>query len=268
MQYGDGIDINALSAKKCSDFVEFLCTVCNKVGAKRKANIKDILKKHSAVYCSYTCSRVAHSRNSELITVPCSFCETPIKHKEFIVKRKMHANHGNIFCSITCSNKFRGLKAPWISKFKQGVYHTWYCKECNKEMRTVQSKKGVYCSLQCSNKNKYHVNSNKNKRCVYNGVKLDSGAEMFFVKLLDDNKIQWFKNTQQFFVFVDRNGVQRKYYPDFFLPDYNWWVEIKGKRYVRVDDDLRLQSVGNITNIDSQNINLDFLSKMAPIRGI
>jgi len=33
------------------------------------------------------------------------------------------------------------------------------------------------------------------------------------------------------------------YYPDFYLPDAGVWVEVKGKKYIRPDDKLRIASV-------------------------
>lgn len=53
---------------------------------------------------------------------------------------------------------------------------------------------------------------------------------------------------------MDRNGKTRKYYPDFYLSQHNIWVEIKGKRYIRPDDNLRLAAVGNIICIFSNEL--------------
>ena len=97
---------------------------------------------------------------------------------------------------------------------------------------------------------------------------MDSGAELVFAQQCDLHQIRWHKNTTQYFVFVNSAGKTSKYYPDFYLKDYNWWVEIKGKKYERADDELRLKAVGNITKIDSQNINLEFLKKLALPREI
>ena len=76
---------------------------------------------------------------------------------------------------------------------------------------------------------------------------MDSGAELKFAILLDEHNINWIKNTSKAFPYVDENGKNRKYYPDFYLPDYDWWVEIKGKRfYNQARQQLQLEAVGNI----------------------
>lgn len=85
---------------------------------------------------------------------------------------------------------------------------------------------------------------------------MDSGAELAFAQLLDQHGIKWEKNSTRSFPFVDSKGKDRLYYPDFYLPDHDYWVEIKGKRYVREDDQLRLAVVGNIELIMSNAIRL------------
>ena len=85
---------------------------------------------------------------------------------------------------------------------------------------------------------------------------MDSGAELAFAQLLDKHEIRWTKNSTICFPFVDSGGKHRRYYPDFYLEDYDYWVEIKGKYYIRPDDDLRLKAVPRIERIMSDNIKL------------
>ena len=57
-------------------------------------------------------------------------------------------------------------------------------------------------------------------------VYLRSSYELSYVKFLDDNDINWVGNKKYFL--YNWNGEQRKYYPDFYLPDEDCYVEIKG----------------------------------------
>jgi len=119
---------------------------------------------------------------------------------------------------------------------------------------TEKRKYHKHCWLKSSGG--YRENSTIKHQSVYNGYKMDSGAELVFAKLLDEHKVRWEKNKTRFFYYYDVNGVRRRYYPDFYLFDYDWWVEIKGKFYKSDNDKLKLQSVGNIELIMSDNIRL------------
>lgn len=73
---------------------------------------------------------------------------------------------------------------------------------------------------------------------------MDSGAERYFAILLDSVGVKWIKNDidwKKFYRYTDSKGRKRKYYPDFYLPQLNIWVEIKGKRYMK-DIDLKIAS--------------------------
>lgn len=89
---------------------------------------------------------------------------------------------------------------------------------------------------------------------------MDSGAELVFAQQCDLHQIRWHKNTTQYFVFVDSAGKASKYYPDFYLEQYDVWVEIKGRRYIRPDDELRRAAVGKpVFLIISNQFNKDFI---------
>jgi hypothetical protein len=70
-----------------------------------------------------------------------------------------------------------------------------------------------------------------------------SVMERLVAEQCDARQIKWHKNTTEYFPFTNAAGKQSKYYPDFFLPEHNIWVEIKGLRYIRSDDDLRRLAV-------------------------
>ena len=82
---------------------------------------------------------------------------------------------------------------------------------------------------------------------------MDSGAERRFAELLDTNNIKWIKNKDKFFAYRDMSGKSRKYYPDFYLPDYDYWVEIKGLLYLNDNDPIKLASVGKNIELQMHN---------------
>jgi len=141
------------------------------------------------------------------------------------------------------AHKKSGTENPTYKKWEK-FRSSIICKECSKIFEVPYSKRDrKYCSVTCSNKNKYHVNSNRKKISIYKGYRMDSGAELLFAQQCDLLEIKWDKNTTESFDFVNSVGKQSKYYPDFYLEKYDIWVEIKGKRYIRPDDELRRAAV-------------------------
>lgn len=64
------------------------------------------------------------------------------------------------------------------------------------------------------------------KRFEYNGSYLHSSWEVEVAKYLDANNIKWIRKTTSF-DYVWENKV-RQYFPDFYLPELDVYVEVKG----------------------------------------
>lgn len=169
------------------------------------------------------------------------------------------------FCSKSCANSRVFSKTSKLKKSKanKGMVPWNKGKICLIEKICLTCKHKFYaklwgrktCSIECEThapgrNGGYRSNSTRKIRSEYKGYWMDSGSERKFAELMDDNKIEWVKNTTEYFRYTDKEGKSRKYYPDFYLPAYNYWVEIKGRWYKNENDDLKLKSVG--TNIELQ----------------
>jgi len=110
-----------------------------------------------------------------------------------------------------------------------------YCLYCNEQILNATEKRKYHsdCWLKCSGG--YKENSTIVHRCEYNGIKFDSGLEKYFAIILDSINIKWIKNKTTYFEYEDVKQKKRKYYPDFYLPDYDFWFETKGKLYAQLD---------------------------------
>lgn len=200
----------------------------------------------------------------------------------------------NKFCSRSCSASFnnKGRILSTETKFKistsvksnpsgcivtgqrgtkQKEHNFKVCQECNNLFDAgtkTQSLKRKYCSLSCSNLNKYRPNSTIVHRSMYKDYQMDSGAELVFCQTLDKFNVSWVKNTSVFFVY-QHNNKSGKYYPDFYLPEYDIWVEIKGKRYIREGDENRRAAVDRPTYlIISNNFKIELPIFLKDILGI
>ena len=94
------------------------------------------------------------------------------------------------------------------------------------------------------------------KHGKYKGIKCDSTYELVFLIYCLDHNIPIIRNTK-YFIYTF-NNKERKYYPDFYLPDANLYVELKGFKDTKVD--IKLQSVKDSGN----NISIYFKQDLLP----
>ena len=110
-----------------------------------------------------------------------------------------------------------------------------------------------------------HKSQLKTEKSMYKGYYMDSGAELYFSKLLDKIGMKWIKNDFQwkkYYHYVDETGKKRKYYPDFYLPQQNIWVEIKGKRYKTKNLDRKLKCVPGTIHLVMYNKIKEFVESL------
>lgn len=65
----------------------------------------------------------------------------------------------------------------------------------------------------------------RNKGVLYKNVKLDSTFELAVAKELDAHDIKWERCPR--FSYVDLNGITHTYTPDFYLPDFDVYLDPK-----------------------------------------
>ena len=72
----------------------------------------------------------------------------------------------------------------------------------------------------------WHTSLAKNMHYTYKGVDLHGKWELAFAKFLDKHGIIW-ERCKESFAYIFEN-VERRYTPDFYLPETEEYVEIKG----------------------------------------
>ena len=102
-----------------------------------------------------------------------------------------------------------------ISKSNFGKKHTLYNK--NKIRKTVNE--------HIENGN-WHLSFSKSRTFEYKGIKFQGSWEIKFAKYLDNKNIKWERPCKTYkYIFENEN---HRYLPDFYLPEYNLYIEIKG----------------------------------------
>lgn len=103
---------------------------------------------------------------------------------------------------------------------KFGASLTGHSKETKERLSEIMSKKML---------NRYTAS----KREEYNGVKFESSWEVELAKNLDENDIKWIRPAP--LIYADANGQKRRYYPDFYLPDFDLYLDPKNPYVQRLD---------------------------------
>ena len=90
------------------------------------------------------------------------------------------------------------------------------------------------------------------KKVIYKDITLDSQWEVDFVVWLDEKGVIWERPNKGFeYDYKDKKHI---YYPDFYLPDYNVYVEVKG--YKRDKDEYKWKVINNLIIILQEDIKL------------
>lgn len=199
--------------------------------------------------CKY-CGKICKNKNS-LAQHEIRCKENPNKiNLEYLSNR----DYSNI--NFNPSNQFikakkLGLPIPKMSdETKQKISNVWKGKKHTKE-----TKKKISKTMQQVVKEKpesYNgVNINgKVKKYDYNGIKLDGSWELLVAQYLDFNNIKWERPNIGFEYFWENSN--HIYYPDFYLPEYNMYIEVKG--FERKRDLYKWQSVSNLIIIKQNEI--------------
>lgn len=121
-----------------------------------------------------------------------------------------------------------------------------FCSKTNKAKlcpgcrNTARIKNGIRCNM-----------------IEYKGIILDSSWELTIAKFLDENNIDWNRPKQPILYYI--NNKPKKYFPDFYLPTYNLYLDPKNPYRMQIDNEKIIQVsktinliVGNVNHIISQ----------------
>lgn len=148
--------------------------------------------------------------------------------------------------------KILGLPKPEMSeKTREKISKVWKGRKHSEESKqkiSVSMKKVV------KERPESYSASNVNgrvKKVEYNGNIFDSSWEVVVAKFLDDNNILW-ERPQNGFEYIWENDTHL-YYPDFYIPSMDLYIEVKG--YKRDRDEYKWKSLNNLVVIKQKEIN-------------
>ncbi len=252
--------------------VEIICPVCGCKAMKSKAEVTRRTKIGNRIYCSKECANKGAGKTRKIFEeyeTVCGICTTT-----FITS---DCKHGKKFCSQRCANVHSqtftdpqkvsvGMKAAWkrgdfdgligsnTTRGEQNIY-VLKCKQCQNGFvsKTVRKTCSDEC---CRNLRSAQATANPNcggetnyRKNYYKGIWMDSTWEVKIAEYLDMNEIEWVRSRKIMFYWTDVNDKKRRYYPDFYLPKFNAYLDPKNK-FLLVKDKFKLEQVVKENNIN------------------
>lgn len=204
----------------------FNCKTCNEEYTLKLSLLqynKNEYRKNCNILCSNS-KRIVTDETKEKISKSLTGFISP--------KRKYSDDQYNKTCKCNKKLKFGN---------KSGL-----CKECIKT--DPEYKKRLSASLK-GKTGGYRTKSGTSKihGSYYNNIWMDSSWELEFAKRLDFLNIIWERSNKYYFNY-NKNGINKKYYPDFYIPIYDKYIEIKG--YWTDENRLKMKLVKEQNKID------------------
>ena len=196
----------------------------------------------------------------------CQYCGKEYKNKKALVQHEIRCklNPNKIDLSYIKSGHSKGHKGGnQFTKAKEEGREIIISEETRKKLgnywkgkkHTKEEKQKISNSMKLAVQ-KYpesFSSSNVNGRVKhynYNGFKIDGQWELEVAKYLDSKNIKLIKPTKGFEYFW--NNSIHIYYPDFYLPEYDYYIEVKG--YQRERDIYKWNSVEHLIIIKDKEI--------------
>jgi hypothetical protein len=230
---------------KLVNFHEPLCHL-NPDNIRKCLQCDKILSAWGAKFCSRECSgkfntskrtkqylkqlKQKHSLN--LKNTLCKHCKVPIKINSRASSINSCCGECKKIATYNCTCKVCGKN---FSHLKRSVKTCG--KQCYKKLLSSHSTNNPNCGGETNF-----------KRFKYNGVIFDSSWEVDIAKFLNKNKIKWQRSRKIVLIWVDYNNNKRRYYPDFYLPKYDLYLDPKNKYKQKLDQE-KLDYIAKSYNI-------------------
>lgn len=196
------------------------------------------------------CSKECHSANSHRNHERCCPKNTNRNYKNGMTGKVSHKKGQNKF---TDESIMRG-SLTFKQKILDGEYvphSTPHTQECKERISAIMQEKM---------ENRYTAS----KRIIYKGIRFESSWEYELAVDLDKYNIVW--NRPSPLLYKDINNQTRRYYPDFYLPEYNIYLDPKNDYVKKLDASkiLQVQSQNKVTVIllGKSQLNWDTVKKL------
>jgi hypothetical protein len=253
----------------------FYCTL--KCGHKyiTHFNPKHQIIDRQCLYCNEIFKSTTHKRYQKCCSSDCShkYSQTFVDKDKISKSLKLYYKNNPPQTIIINENDSNNIVRS--NKIRYKVIKNKHCEICNNVFQLDKNFNIKTCGIICSKKlmsNNSTANPNcggqtNYKKFQYKGIWMDSSWEVNIAKWMDEHNIQWKRDKKINFTWTDIEGRKRRYYPDFYLEQYNIYLDPKNK-YLIEKDTFKINQVQKENNIKvifglQENI-IEYLKQLIP----
>lgn len=227
-----------------------VCSICGREISK--SNVTKHIKAHKnhPERCE---KEVIHLDHDDLF---CKYCGKECKNKNSVIQHEIRcASNPNRKDVIRKGFNGKG-KLPW----NKGLSKETDERVLKASIKSSISKKGKpghahteeFKKKQRDNALRNHLGGfNMCRGIYYNGIKLDSSYEVSVAESLDSNCVKWERPGRFLYHF---NGVEHYYTPDFYLPEYNVYLDPKNDYLIdNINPRLGYKDLDKIKQVEKEN---------------
>ncbi len=217
--------------------------VCRKCNTKYTLNLTEhqfknnIFRKHCSMKCSN--SKIQTKKMNEKRSIKLKGREYPERRTRYTITKK---------CKI-CKTIFYCLNYQ--------NYKTCRSKICLTKLNSINAKKREFGGLTSKRKVNYMTKSGKI-------VHLQSSYEEKIAVELDKYNIEW--KRPKYLIWKDNKGKEHRYYPDFYLPNYDIYLDPKNDYLIKKDEEKikRVKEQNNIKlyMLNSEQLNIKYIRNL------
>lgn len=259
---------------KLKDILSLKCDTCGTTFYRSKSEIRNNGIDRIKHYCSKICQNKAQRKYDDIKCKQCGkliygskrFCNSSCAAIYNNKARGPHSEESKLKVSETLKKRYKKLtseqKQIIINNLKKACRNKKppkICKNCGVEIN--RSNKFNYCRTCWFKSPEFqetigHYNRNYEKQYVYNKwddsyVYLMSSLEKMYYDYLSKNDIEWIRPKPLKYIKEEKEHL---YFPDFYIPKDNLYIEIKGYMWEGDKEKLKL-------SIEQNNIKLKILGK-------
>ena len=239
---------------------EFICEYCGKVFFTTEQAFK-----HHITQSHINKNNNVSSFNTDRDDLFCQYCNKQCKNLNSLTQHELRCKHNpdaiKNFIPKTFTYKDRiGWSKGHTKETDERVKHVSegvnkYLDTVNHHTKGTKHTEEVRKKLsENARKNNWQSHFGKRKVYEYKGIRFDSSFEVLVAEDLDNNNVSWIKPKYGLFTYQDINNKIHTYTPDFYLPDYDVYLDPKNNFLIEnVNPMLGYKDIDKIKWVCEQN---------------